>query len=86
MIKTYFKVIFFLASVIFFGMGCESSIPAASSRSIKMNQQWAEKMFAVDVTMPLPFSFVYGGRKSSDLVGRYIAVQKLCRPAGKPDS
>lgn len=58
---------------------------AAINADGPLNQQWAEKAFSAEPNAPLPFSFVYGGKSSRELIGTWkrsveeIVVNALMR-------
>ena len=57
-----------------------ASLVSAADREIAHNRQRAETMFSDAASSTLPFSFVYGGRPSSDFIGswsRQVAEQSI---------
>ena len=58
---------------------CVTGRPATAEDEIAENLRWAEQAFSDGQTLP-PFSFVYGGRASSELIGgwqRTVEDRKL---------
>jgi alpha-galactosidase len=47
------------------------SLAGAADREIAYNKQWAETMFSASASQTLPFSFVYGGKDSSAIIGSW---------------
>lgn len=50
---------------------CVASLVSAADREIAHNRRRAETMFSDAASSTLPFSFVYGGRPSSDFIGSW---------------
>ncbi|MBN2296467.1 MAG: alpha-galactosidase [Pirellulales bacterium] len=69
--KTHLKVIGVVSQLVFLMVCCEPAFASVPDPSIDINHRWAEKAFAEDATSPLPFSFVYGGKPSSELVSSW---------------
>ncbi len=61
-----------------------ASLVSAADREIAHNRQRAETMFSAAASSTLPFSFVYGGRPSSDFIGSWTRqVKEQSIDAGK---
>jgi alpha-galactosidase len=56
------------ALVLALSLPCFTGRPATAENETAENLRWAEQAFADGQTLP-PFSFVYGGRASSELIG-----------------
>lgn len=52
------------------------SVPASAKGvpEVKLNQEWAQSAFSKNQSDPLPFSFVYGGKPSGEIVTKWKRV------------
>lgn len=67
---------FVLASVVLCGcllgqLSSTAECSAADITEVQLNRQWAETAFSAAKDSPLPFSFVYGGKPSHEIIGTW---------------